>query len=329
MQGLTHGPNPARGQAASMRVNALIQIAHEMSLDRSNPERPFNTMQVVLGSTKDGAFQPRLSFANGDYDLANTVARGDLDLATVNPSAYVTMAYRGTGPFSKPLDLRTIAVMPTLDYMLFAVSKESGLTSIPDIRDKKYPLKLSIRGSQAHGTRFIIDEVFKANGFSLKDVESWGGKFFYCESPNNAERFELMRTGGVDAVFDEGVKGWGYVAIECGMNFLDLDPASRKQLETVGWGLCPGKAIFDFFPDDFMAASFSGWPIFTRADVPDDVAYQMAKALDSAWDRVIFDLREGEVATLADVCTGTDAAPNDIPLHPGAVRYYRERGIQV
>ena len=329
MQVLTTGSNPARGQAASMRVNALVQIAHGMSLDRTNPDRPFSDFHAVLGSTKDGVFQPRLSFANGDYDLANTVARGELDLATVNPSAYLTMAYRGTGPFSKPLPLRTIAVMPTLDYMLFAVSKGSGLTSIPEIRDKKYPLKLSIRGSQAHGTRFIIDEVFKANGFSLKDVESWGGKFFYCESPNNVERFEQMRTGAVDAVFDEGVKGWGYVAIECDMNFLDLDPASRKALETLGWGLCPGNAIFDFFPADFMAASFSGWPIFTRADLGEDVAYQMAKALDSSWDRLVFDLREGETATLADVCTGTDAAPNDIPLHPGAARYYRERGIQV
>src|SRR6266540_176694 len=106
MRSLISGENPARGQAGAMRVNALVQIAHGMSADRSDPERPLSDLHVVLGTTRDGAFQPALSFANGDYDLANAVARGELDLAAINPSAYLTMAHRGTGPFPQPLPLR-------------------------------------------------------------------------------------------------------------------------------------------------------------------------------------------------------------------------------
>jgi hypothetical protein len=177
MQNLTRGPAPSRNQAVSLRVNALIQIAHGMSLDRSDPARPYSDLRVTLGTIRDGAYRPALSFANGDFDLAYAVARGDVDLASINPSAYLTMAYRGTGPYQEALPLRAIATMPTLDLMLFAVGESTGLKSIADIRDRKYPLHVSIRRSLAHGTRFIIDQVFAANGFALRDLEDWGASW--------------------------------------------------------------------------------------------------------------------------------------------------------
>lgn len=327
MQGLISGTEPARNQANSMRVNALIQIAHGMSADRTDPGRPYADLRVVIGATHDGVYRPALTFANGDFDLANVVARGELDLASVNPSAYLTMACRGTGPFAKPLDLRVIAVMPTLDVMLFAVSGKSGLHSLADIRERKYPLHVSIRRSLSHGTRFVIDQVLAANGFSLADLESWGGKLHYVDTPNHGDRLDAIRNGSIEAVFDEGVKGWGRVAAQNSMRFLDMDPASRKRLGELGWALCPVRPLFPNEPADSMAPSFSGWPIFTRADLPEQTAYQMARALDEAWERLAWD--SDDPVHLSDVCVGTDAAPRDVPLHPGAARYYREHGCAV
>jgi len=73
-----------------------------------------------------------------------------------------------------------------------------------------------------------------------------------------------------------------------------------------------------------MAASFSGWPIFTRAGLADADAYAIAKALDKARSQIPFD-SEGP-ATLKDLCTNNPATDLDVPLHPGAERYYREQG---
>jgi TRAP-type uncharacterized transport system substrate-binding protein len=310
-----------------MRVNALVQIAHGISQDRSDPERPYADLRVTLGATRHGAYRPALSFANGDFDLASAVARGEVDLAAMNPSAYLTMAYRGTGPYAEPLPVRAIATMPTLDLMLFAVSEGTGLRSIADIREGKVPLHVSIRRSRAHGTRFVIDEVFAANGFSLADLETWGGRFHYVDAPNDPGRLEAMRDGTLEAVFDEGVKGWGHVALDRGMTFLDLGQASCDHLEGLGWPVTPARAIFPTLPESLLAPSFSGWPLFTRASLPDAVAYQMARALDAAADRLVFD--SAEPVRLSDLCEGTDAAPRDVPLHPGAERYYRERGCKV
>jgi len=324
MQSLTAGMAPARTQAAAMRVNALVQIAHEMSRGRSGPERTDNDLRVTLGTVRDGAYQRALSFANGDYTLAYEVARGDVDLGSINPSAYLTMAYRGTGPYRGPLPLRAIAVMPTWDRMFFAVAPSTGLTSLPDIAARKYPLHLSIRRSQAHGTRFLIDELFALHGFSLEELEAWGGRLHYVDAPNDPVRLDAIREGSVDAVFDEGVKGWGYVALDHGMKLLDLDPRSREHLAMLGWPMGPVRAYFPALQEDITAISFGGWPLFTRASLPDEVAYRMCQALESAGERIIWD--QDTPVGLADVAENTDAAPRDVPLHPGAERYYKEHG---
>jgi TRAP-type uncharacterized transport system substrate-binding protein len=312
-----------------MRVNFLVQVAHAMSLDRSSPKRPFSDMRVTLGSIQSGTYQRALTFANGDYLLINDVVSGELDLAAINPASYLTMAHRGTGPFSAPQPVSVIATMPTHDVMLFAVSEKTGLRSIAEIKERKYPLKLSIRRALEHGTRFLIDHVLEANGFSLKDLESWGAQIAWTETPNGPDRLDAMRDGSLDAVFDEGVKGWGIVAAQQHMTFLPLDPAAKQRLDDFGWALEPVQPLFADAPPDMLAPSFSGWPVFTRTDLPDEVAYQMAKAVDSAWPRMVYDWEEERPPVLADICEGTIEAPRDVPLHPGAARYYRERGCKV
>ena len=60
--------------------------------------------------------------------------------------------------------------------------------------------------------------------------------------------------------------------------------------------------------------------IYTRDDVPDDFAYAVAKALDE--HRELFQVQLEpwyyDPQTVAD--------SKVIPMHPGAMKYYRERG---
>ncbi len=308
----------------SMRVNALYQMALGISMNRNVPQRVYGDLRFTLGVVRDGVYQPSLKLANGDFDLAYAVAQGDLDVAAINPSAFLSMAYRGTGPYTKALPLRTVAVMPSLDVMLFAVSEGTGLSSITEIREKKYPLKVSVRRSAIHGTRFVVDQVFQANGFSLKDLESWGGSIHYADGPFDENRLERVRDRTLEAVFDEGVRGWAPLALENGMRFLDLDPASRGQLKDAGWAVVPVQTALPEVKDQIMCPSFSGWPIFTREALSADIAYLLVQSLEEAGDRMAWDTEDR--VTLADVCRGTEAAPFDVPLHPGAERYYRERG---
>ena len=314
-----------RGGASVARAKALIDVAMLMSQDRANPDRPYRDARISIGTVAAGEFRPGLSFATGSPDIAYAVARKEIDVAALNPSAFLTMACRGTGPYAEPLPLRALAVMPSWDRMAFAVAAATGVSGFADLREHHWPLRISIRRNTAHATRFLIDAVLEAEGISLADVEAWGGSIEYVDSPSEDSRIEAIERGSLDAVFDEGIKGWGPIALEHGMRFLALGKGSAQKLQEMGWPVGPLPP--DRFPDaesGLLAPSFSGWPIVTHADLPDEVAYQFAAALDGARPGIAFDW-DGPVS-LSDLCNPSDGTALDSPLHPGAERYYREQG---
>jgi TRAP-type uncharacterized transport system substrate-binding protein len=305
-----------------------MEMAIGLSQTRTG-DRPYRDVSIAVGVVAGGHFNPAISFAAGSPDIAMAVGRGEVDVAAINPSACLTMAYRGTGPFPEALPVRALATMPSWDRMAFAVAEKTGLTSIADIRERKYPLHLSVRGNEAHATRPLIDFVLQANGLSLRDIESWGGQMHYVSTPQDAARLSGIEDGSLDAVFDEGIKSWGPRALRMGMRFLPLDAKTVQAVRDLGWpvGPLPAARVPGLTADLADAVSFSGWPIFTHANLADEAAYQMCQALDEARGDIAWDA-EGPVA-LADLCLNTDAAPRAVPLHPGAERYYREHGCAV
>ena len=85
--------------------------------------------------------------------------------------------------------------------------KDTGIRSLDEIREQKIPLNVSTRkGGRFHGTLFAIDEVLKAYGFGLAEIQKWGGKVLRASSPNSLDRREHIEHGTANAVFDEGIK---------------------------------------------------------------------------------------------------------------------------
>ena len=84
-----------------------------------------------------------LSFAADGFRELRAVAEGKISLAWINPSVAATLAFKGKGPFSRPLPIRTLAVFPSYDVVGFAVRASTGVTSLAEIRQKKIPLRLS------------------------------------------------------------------------------------------------------------------------------------------------------------------------------------------
>jgi TRAP-type uncharacterized transport system substrate-binding protein len=311
--------------APDIRTFTLSQMAIAIQSDRSTPGRPFRELRLSLGSTGADAFTPKLTFASDMPDVAEAVARGEVDLGTLNPSAYLTMACRGVGPYSAPLPLRAIGVMPSLDAIVFAVTERVGLASLASIREQRYPLRVSVRGQASHGTRFVIDRVLQRFGFSLGEIGKWGGSVHLADAPRDPARVTGIRDGSLDAVFDEGISGWGPIALESGMRFVPLEDEVERSLAELGWrSMTVTRALIPALPEDVRCVSFSGWPLFTRTEVPDEIGYQLARALDAARPYVPWD--SDDPVSLRDLCGVTDAGPLDVPLHPGAAQYYAEQG---
>ena len=84
------------------------------------------------------------------------------------------------------------------------------------------------------------------------------------------------------------------------------------------------KADYPQLPADILALDFSGWPIFVHADAPDDLVAQFCAALDARKHLIPWQ-GEGPLP-VEEMAKGTPAAPVEVPLHPGAEKFWRVKG---
>ncbi|HEY2917766.1 MAG TPA: hypothetical protein VGK77_02100 [Candidatus Binatia bacterium] len=158
------------------RIKMLWEIGVHVAADPSARLTNNRDMCIVVGSGSGDKFRPSLRMATGSPLLASDVARGELDLSIMNPSSLLTQAYRGTGMFAEPLAVRAIANYPSWDRFVLAAHPRTGLRSLGELKERRFPLRLSTRGDSAHATRILTDQLFALYGFTLTDFEGWGGK---------------------------------------------------------------------------------------------------------------------------------------------------------
>jgi TRAP-type uncharacterized transport system substrate-binding protein len=284
--------------------------------------------QVEIRMRPQGAEDWGTSFFASDApNSVDAVASGAAQFAICNPGGVLAMALKGTGPFKQPVPVRTVTVFPQFDQMGLAVTAESGLTSLAEIRDKRYPLKVSLRGQHDHSVHLVTDEIFKVMGFSLDDIKSWGGEVRYDEAvPSPTGRLRLVEEGRVDAIFDEALPVWAEWALDHKMRFLPVEEPYLTQLEQMGLGRNPiTRQEYPKLPEDVPAIDFSGWPVFTLAGTPDTTVSAFCAALEARKDRIPWFGGEGPMP-LDRMCQNTPEAPVAVPLHPAAERFWKSQG---
>jgi TRAP-type uncharacterized transport system substrate-binding protein len=294
-----------------------------------NPATPYGgnrDMVICVGSGSGDRFRPWLRLATGSAILAEGVVKGDVEAAFVNPSALLTQAYRGVGLFKTPLPVRIICNYPSWDRFVMAFHPRTGIRSVADIKAKKYPLRVSVREDPTHSTIVLIDQIFALHGFTLADIESWGGKLVRCGGPGDERRrLEPMARGEIDAVFDEGIKVWLAEALAANLAPIGFDASEYQQLGKLGWRrVTLPRSVFSGLLHDVDTIDFSGWPIYCNASLPEQTAYDICAAVAARDVEMPWEKMAGGNAIQA--VTETDATPMDVPLHPGAERWLREQG---
>jgi len=201
------------------------------------------------------------------------------------------------------------------------------LKSLAEIKQKKYPLRLSIREDATHSTRVLVDQTLQAYDLTLKDIEVWGGSFQLNGGPGDQRRLDALHAGNIDAVFDEGLPLWFDQALAAGLRPVALDDFAMRYLLDLGWRkytIRPGR--FKNLDEDYTCIDYSGWPLYTRASLPDEDAYKVCAALAARKDEIYWEESYTGIGQLGE---NTDATPRDVPLHPGAEKWYREHGFKV
>ena len=154
-------------------------------------------------------------------------------------------------------------------------------------------------------------------------MQSWGGKLHFDGAPRDPKRDALNR--GADAVFDEAVQAWLDEAIDADMTILSLGEATMRKLEAMGYRRAIiRKSLYPKLPGDVTTVDFSGWAIYVRADMDDNIAERMCLALDKRKHLIPWE-RPGPLP-VERMCRDGYDTPMDVALHPGAERAWRKLG---
>jgi TRAP-type uncharacterized transport system substrate-binding protein len=307
---------------AIMRSRLMLEAASELAGANEWRERQVMIMMRAQGDTE---WKTRL-FASDAPDSIDAVVNGEADIAICNPGGILGMAVRGRGPYKKPLPLRSLMVIPQFDQLGFAVAGKTGLKTLGDLKRTRYPLRISLRGQPNHSVHLVCNQVLSAYDMSLDDIVSWGGKVVYTEGmPYRPDRLGAVERGELDAVWDEALPLFAPQAIAMGVRFLAVDEPQLQALEADG--LRRAAITDEEYPglgEDVWSIDFSGWPVFCLESAPEEMIYNFCAAADNRKAQIPW-LGSGPMP-LERLCKDGKDGALYIPLHPGAERYWKERG---
>jgi len=232
---------------------------------------------------------------------------------------FMVGAYRGSGTYADEppkTNLRLIANIQSPNYLVVAATEESGITDLSRIREQRWPVKILARG----GGGGLESQVLEYFGLTREVVEAAGGSL--GTSRADWEDFDLIihSNGGLTTAPEFDV--WTDVSMTQELTYLDLPEDLLASLAESDWhqpGLIP-VGLLPGIDRPIPTVVRTGTVVYTRDDVPDQFAYDVAKAMDEQqhllqWSQLFFSYNLHTVWEAYEV-----------PLHPGAERYYRERG---
>ncbi|MFQ5851944.1 MAG: TAXI family TRAP transporter solute-binding subunit [Candidatus Binatia bacterium] len=318
-----------RMNSRAMRAWTTLEIAAEVYRRRMFDLGSAVTLSI-WSSKEEETPHPPLRVGVGGEVMGGMLApievgKRRIDIAYVNPSAIVTMAYRGKGFYKEKLPLRALGSFPSWDKIAFAVSKDLKIKSLWELAENKIPLRVSTRASSFHNcTYYSITKILSLYGLSFKKIRNWGGHVQEVDHPSGPTRRESIRKRKVDAIFDEGITRWLDVALANGYEVLHIENEIIKKMEALGFkrSLIP-KRKYPRLKEDIRTLDFSGWPIITHRWLSDDMARAICESIYSRRNVIPVDDTRVDMRAF---CRDTEDAPLGIPLHPGARKYHKEKG---
>lgn len=254
--------------------------------------------------------------SNGSVANINAIVGGTAE-SGFSQSDVAYWAYTGTGLFEGKGKVEILRAIATLypETVHIVARKGAGINSVADLRGKR--VSLDEPGS---GTLVDARIVLGAYGLTEKDVRPE-----YLKPGPAGDR---LRDGALDAYFFVGGYPTGAISELATSAGISLVPITGPEVDKL-------LSQYRFFARDTVpAGTYKDVPEtqtisvnaqwVTSAKVPDDLVYNITKALWSDSTRAKLDAghAKGKLIRLETATAGLG-----IPLHPGAERFYKEKGV--
>jgi uncharacterized protein len=231
---------------------------------------------------------------------------------------FLREAYKGTGPYArdKPMtNLRLLANIQDPSYTLVAARAETGITDLAQIKTKKWPVRILNAGIGGNAASILA-----YFGLDRQSIEEAGGHI--GNSREDAEKFDVVIGGGGAMTTAPEWRIWTQISQKFDLHFIELPDELLARLakeDEQERGIIP-VGLYRGIERPIPTVVRTGTVIYGREDMPDDFAYAVAKAMDEQqallqWSHMAFSYN------IHTVWNGYE-----VPLHPGAARYYKEKG---
>ena len=212
-------------------------------------------------------------------------------------------------------NLRAIALVEHPMYVGIAVRADSFITDLAQIRERRLPVRIIARDDP------FVTAILNHYGLTRANVEAWGGRFMR-DDPENRDDFDVIVQNQLYLANTPEANVWYEISQHNRLRFLSMPDALRDRL------------VRDFdmrraiLPAGFLrgvdspvaTVARSGQVVYARDDAPDAFVYALARAMDEERGQFLWT----HMPLSYDPLTAPHAL--GVPIHPGAERYYRERG---
>lgn len=228
-------------------------------------------------------------------------------------------AIQGLHPFDKKYDniRHLMSLYPGVFQM--AVPRNSEIKSVADMNNKRI-----VPGVTGFTGTIIAEQILQAYDLAFDKIKQNGGTVTFVGYADSAA---LLKDGHSDVYM--AVTSLPQATIldlnfQPGIRLIGLDDAHMKKLLEIE----PGLMAYTVPPNTYEGQT---GPVLTPAtvtqiviskDVPDEMAYQIVKTLYDSWP----ELAQVKKKDIEDSKPDQALLGNRIQVHPGALKYYKEKG---
>jgi len=247
------------------------------------------------------------------------VPDGILDISATS-EVNLMDAWNGVGSYKddnkKRQNYRIVATVQIPNYYFAAVRTDSGIKSLAEIKDRKWPTWVVAEGN------VITDQILEYYGINEEDLRKKGGGFIGHNPTRELQAAADVFIHAAVLANTPEQRVWYEATQLSNLTFLDFDEKLLVELaKRPGFERITAPALgLRGLDKRINTITRPTHVIYVRDDAPDDFVYTVAKALDEQQQvfrnqaqAIYYDPRLVGVTKL-------------IPLHPAAARYYKERG---
>ncbi|PID56204.1 C4-dicarboxylate ABC transporter substrate-binding protein [candidate division KSB3 bacterium] len=267
---------------------------------------------------------PTTSSTGGGVSNVVNISRGKADLG-LSAAVLGTPAKTGETPFKSPLPNSMRLGNLYKQYLYVVIRKdyaqEHKVTTLGDIFRQKLPIRMAML-KPGTVSEFVVRQTLAAYDVSYDQIKEWGGKIEFASysdgsnllADNHIDAFAFTVSSPASIV----LKIETQVDIEILPTDQDVLDKMKERMGTTTHNIPKGmyKCAVEDIPvvGDYTV-------ILIRGDLPDELVYEMTKALFENKTTLAQSIKALEALNPQDA-----AAENAFVLHPGALKYYKEIG---